>query len=244
MKKHIQILLLVFCARSMLAQQIHIPVPNNLGNTEGNSSMSDFLNSSSFRMQMVFDASQFASLSSAPGVSNSVNSISLRLDGASTRDVVYLFNGGSVTLSTTAKQPDGLSPTFADNVGANAVTVYNGALEFGAAYQAGKNPQPFAADILLTSPFFYSPAQGNLLVDIRGVSGQSLGAGALDAESSQGDSVSRVFALSNLADTGTADTLGLVARFDITVVPEPSYWALIGAGTMLVAIYKVRFKRR
>src|SRR2546421_12517929 len=116
MKKQIEALLFVFCAGSMLAQQVHIAVPNNLANTEGNSSLNDFLNASSFRMQMVFDASQFASLGSGPHVSNSINSISFRLDGASTFDAHYLFGGASVTLSTTLKGPDTLSPVFADNV--------------------------------------------------------------------------------------------------------------------------------
>jgi len=203
--------------------------------------MSDFLNTPSFRMQMVFDASQFGALATGPNVTNSLTSISFRPDGSSSADgVVYLFAGASVTISTTQREPDGLSTVFADNVGANPVTVYNGALAFGGGYQPGASPQPFGNSIILTTPFFYSPSQGNLLVDIRGVSGQVLYAGALDADPTTDDSVSRVFALSNLAGTGTADSLGLATRFNVTIVPEPATWVLFCGGLFLIGVLKLR----
>src|SRR5207247_4807945 len=139
---------------------------------------------------------------------------------------LYSFDGASVSLSTTLRGPDNLSPVFADNVGPDRVTVFTGSLGFGAAYQPGASPQPLAENITLTTPFYYSPSQGNLLVDIRGVSGHVFFTGDLDAESTTGDAVSRVLAFSNLATTGTADTLGLVTGFNITVVPEPTAWLL------------------
>lgn len=228
MKKIIQILLVFGSAYAAFGQgTTRIAVPNTLANVEGNSSVNDFLSSSSFRMQIVFDASQFAI---PAGASGRINSLSFRLNGASSDAVQYVFGGGSVTASTTTRTPDGLSPVFADNVGLDAVTIFNGAVAYGAAYQPGQSPQPFAQNIGATTAFWYMPSQGNLLLDIRGRSGQTLFAGGLDAQSTVGDSISRVFATSELFASGTADSLGLVTRFDFTVVPEPSTWALLIVG--------------
>jgi hypothetical protein len=219
-------------AAAALAQGT-VVVPNGLGNVEGNSSTVDPFTSSSFRYQQVFSASQFP-------FGGFINSIWFRLDGATTNDPLLFFGGGSVTLSTIPAGSDGLSPVFADNVGANAVTIFNNGFSFGGTSQPGAMPQAFHQTFTATTPFFYNPAQGNLLLDIRGVSGQAFIPGALDAQSAVGDSISRVFAFNNLAASGTADTLGLVTRFDMTVVPEPSVWALVAIGCLFAAALRRR----
>jgi len=77
------LILLIFFAPVFLIQAAtQIVVPNAGTNIEGNSSASDVLTASSFRMQMVFDASQFGALSavsnSGPSFSNwSLNSWSM-----------------------------------------------------------------------------------------------------------------------------------------------------------------------
>jgi len=60
MKKHLETFFLSLCACAALAQPVQVVVPNGLANAEGNSSMSDPFNSTAFRFQQVFDASQFA----------------------------------------------------------------------------------------------------------------------------------------------------------------------------------------
>jgi hypothetical protein len=123
MKRIISILLLcMFGAMTHAAQQV--AEPNNVANVEGNSSVNDFLTSQSFRMQIVFDASQFGFLSSAPGVTNILSTIWFRIDGASTDGMLSGFRGSSVTLSITSRGADSLSPVFADNVGANSVDMH------------------------------------------------------------------------------------------------------------------------
>lgn len=215
-------------------------VPNNLANVEGNTSVNDFLNASSFRMQMVFDASQFGGLGSGPGISNLVTSIAFRLDGGSANTVASFFGGSSVTLSTTLKSPDSLSPVFAENVGSDAVTIFNGAIGFGTTLVPGAMPQPFHDSVLATAPFYYFPSQGNLLVDIRARSGQVLFPGALDAQAALGDPVSRVFAADEVLTSGTIDSLGLVTRFNIAVIPEPATWSLLVMGLTLTALVRRR----
>jgi hypothetical protein len=228
------LLLQIWVALVQAATTAHVVVPNALANVEGNSSMNDVLNSSSFRFQQVFDASQFSFLGTTSFAS--INNIQFRPDGASTFDVLSVFGGSAVQLSTTARSADNLSPVFADNVGANVVTIYTGGVAFGGTSQSGATPQLFGNSIILTTPFFYSPLQGNLLLDITAGGGQVLFPGSLDAQSTLGDSVSRVFGNSETALSGTADSLGLVARFNLTIIPEPSISALLilGAGmTML-----------
>lgn len=240
MKTIIQTALLLVNACAALAQVTPVVVPNSNANMEGNSSASDVMVASSFRLQMVFDGSEFAFLSSAPGVTNALSTISFRIDGTSSDNVLSLFDGGSVTLSVTPRGPDDLSPIFADNVGANPMTVFTGALQFGRGYVPGANPQPFAISIIATSPFYYSPAQGNLLLDIIAGGGHVLFPGSLDAQLATGDGISRVFASSEIAASGTADTLGLVTRFNFVVIPEPSPTALamLGTGMVLLIIRK------
>ncbi len=234
MKRILQVFLLLGSACAALAQgTTQIVVPNNLANVEGNSSMSEVFTSSSFRLQMVFDASQFAI---PPGASGRIDGISFRIDGAAGGNVAYSFGGGSVTASLTPVGPDGLSPIFANNVGANPVTIFNGAMGFGGFYVPGANPQPFSSPIGTQVPFWYMPSQGNLLLDIRGVNGQTVFPGGLDAVSASGDSVSQVVALSNFASSGTPDTLGLVTRFEFTVVPEPSSCLLLLIGIVVLAL--------
>jgi hypothetical protein len=231
--------LLLLSACGALAQRVEVVVPNNLANVEGNTSVNDFLSASSFRMQMVFDASQFP-LPSDPGLTNVITGIGFRLDGGSTRDVVYFFGGASVTLSTTTRTTDNLSPIFAENVGPAAATIFVGSIGFGHTYQPRATPQLFNTMIGAPNLFTYSPSKGNLLVDIIAGSGFIQIPGTFDAQNAIGDSVSRVFADNAGATAGVADTLGLVTRFNIAIVPEPATWILGMAGFILLAAFRRR----
>lgn len=131
-------------ACSAWAFTVPVVIPASSANVEGNTNMSDFLNSSSFRMQLVFDALQFVGLGAGPGISNAIGTIGFRIAGASTNTVLYAFAGASIAFSTTPRGPDRWSPICADHVGLDAVTIYNGALPFGAAHQLGATPQPHA----------------------------------------------------------------------------------------------------
>jgi hypothetical protein len=212
-------------------QPVQVVVPNNLANVEGNSSVSQPFNSPSFRFQQVFDASQFAVVGSATA---RIDRISFRIDGAATSDVVLFFGGSSVTLSTTQRGPDGLSPVFADNRGPNAVTVWNGAFSTGGIPGLGGPPYAFHETFQFTTPFFYRPSQGNLLLDVAGAGGQAFLPGSLDAQAVAGDSVSWVWSADGNSATGVAATLGLVTRFDIVIIPEPSIWIFGATGLVFL----------
>ena len=96
-----------------------------------------------------------------------------------------------IHLSTTTRNPDGLSATFANNIGADETEVFSGELEISSSFTGPEGgPKDFDIIIPLQTPFTYDPSEGNLLVDIRNASGS--GASPLSGDGSPGDFASRV----------------------------------------------------
>jgi hypothetical protein len=139
-----------------------------------------------------------------------------------------------ISLSTTAAPVDGLSSTFAANVGADSTLVFGGPLPLSSA----GIPGVFDMVIPFTTPFTYDPERGNLLLDVENFAdGTTTHFGT---ELASGDTVSRVVADNdvNSPTAFTVDTAGLVTEF-VTVVPEPSSIAALGtaiAGLALLAV--------
>jgi len=237
MKRIIQSIMFCGLACAASAQEVQVVVPGHLAGVEGNSSASDPFNSTSFRFQQVFDASQFAIPEGAMG---RIDGISFRVDGAETDDVVLFFGGSTVVLSTTPREPDGLSAVFAENRGPDALAVWNGAISISGDPALGMSPAPFNPVLPVTEDFFYIPSQGNLLLDVAASGGQAFLPGALDAHALSGDSISWVFSTDGNSPVGTVQTLGLVTRFDITIIPEPSVWLLSLAGCAVMGVFKRR----
>jgi len=150
-----------------------------------------------------------------------------------------------INLSTTSRAVDGLSTVFADNVGAdNRVVIGPGTLSFF------RNEDQFSSMSIrldLVTPFYYNPATGNLLMDVRlnrGYSGfPGTASSLLDASNSGGDQSSRVYAFSSASATGIADSIGLVTRFTVTPVPEPSTVVLIVVSLITFSIFGLRKKQ-
>jgi len=124
------------------------------------------------------------------------------------------LNGGTYTLSlsTTTAAVNGLSSTFANNLGANNTVVFSGRLPGLAAGEV---------DIFLSTPFLYDPGQGNLLLDVFGTNVTSGGV-LLDARNGTAGTI-----FSRMVDsfaTGTS-SFGLVTGLNAPV-PGP----IAGAG--------------
>src|SRR5207249_8841041 len=99
-----------------------------------------------------------------------------------------------IDLSTTSAGDDGLSTTYANNVGADDTVVFTrGALTLSSAFTGPPDgPKDFDIIITLTTPFLYNPALGNLLLDVRNFGGGFTT--VLDAVPNQtGDGVSPVW---------------------------------------------------
>jgi len=136
----------------------------------------------------------------------------------------------AVRLSTTAKQPDALSLTFASNAGPDELLVFDGLLTVDPLGGAGSSgPNPFEIVVTLTTPFYYSPAAGNLLVDIRNYSASSI---QIDASNVAGDAASRVFRLTSTPDTATTAQAGDTGAdvLQLRWVPPPNQPPVANAG--------------
>jgi hypothetical protein len=180
------------------------------------------------RMQQVFASSNFDGM----GGPRYIDSISFRSNpfGAT-------LEGFTITMSTTDKAVDGLSPVFADNTGADAQSVYQEKLPIYSLPPATSSvADSFGLVINLQHPFLYDPSKGNLLVDYTNASPEKTvfvnnWRPVLDAEDVLGDSTSRVLGYLGPASVsnpysvgdlghGNPDTLGLVAAF-VTGGPDP-----------------------
>jgi len=135
-----------------------------------------------------------------------------------------LMEDVQVNLSTTLRGPDGLSPVFADNVGADDKLVFGrGSLRFVVDWHPAPGPQNFSFAIPFSPPFFYDPANGNLLLDVRifQVTNTSpYGPLPLDAWDRTNDPVSSLWATSVDANSGTLSTVGLATAFEGQLVSK------------------------
>jgi hypothetical protein len=190
-------------------------VPNANANVEGN-----FGNEypfdigangiSSMRYQQVYDASQFGAV---PAGGAYITALAFRVD-AGFGAFAATLPSIQINLSTTPSVPDGLSTTFANNVGPDDTVVYSGALQLSSA--AIGSPAAFDIIIPLTTSFWYNPVAGDLLLDVRNFGGGT--SQQFDAVNTTNDSVSRVYSLVSVGDiTGATDTTGLVTEFTLGV---------------------------
>jgi hypothetical protein len=200
---------------------VSIVVPNSLANTEaGNNNTFPFSISSSGlssqRYQQAYDASQFAAV---PG-GGYITQIIFRPDGGGQGSAFSsTLPSIAIQLSSTGATVDGLSTTFDNNIGPDALTVYFGSLLLSSAFTGPTGgPKNFDIVINLKTPFFYNPASGNLLMDVSNYGGGS--STYFDLIHSFGDSVCRLYTvLPNGVNqtTGMTDSSGLVTEF--TIIP-------------------------
>jgi hypothetical protein len=216
-----------------------VVVPNSLATAEGNSNnrfpFGIMAAPPTQRYQQVYAASQF-SPGSGPLL---ITQILFRPDAISGDAFTATLPDIQINLSTTTPGPDGLSATFASNVGANDTIVRSrGALTLSSADTPGPGgTRNFDIVINLTTPFLYDPTQGNLLMDVRNFGGGTTT--FFDAHDVLGDSISRVYTFNGTVTSAIGDqvnTSGLVTAFTFTRqgpptgVPEPATMVLLGIG--------------
>ncbi|MCB1098491.1 MAG: PEP-CTERM sorting domain-containing protein [Verrucomicrobiae bacterium] len=148
----------------------------------------------------------------------------------------------SIWLSTTPETEASLDFFgLASHVGADAVEVIRrGPL----ALSSAGDPEIFDVILTFDEPFFYDPAQGNLLFDVLNWQYDPAGAAAgtaLDASRIDGDGMSRAFNFGpGDGFGGSDDSIGLITQFSIQPVPEPATPLLILAGLSALAVRRVR----
>jgi hypothetical protein len=184
------------------------------------------------RYQQAYGASDFASVA-GPVL---ITKIAFRPDQIG-RAFSFTLPDIQINLSTIMIGPDGLSLVFANNLGVDDTIVFaRGPLSLSSDFTGPQGgPLDFDIVITLTTPFFYNPAAGNLLMDVRNFGGGTTT--LFDAEITAGDSLGRVHTtLSspggvNSPEAGHGDTAGLVTQFTYAPVPEPGAACLVLLGT-------------
>ena len=173
--------------------------------------------SGSFHMQEVYGADNF------PAGTLRITELRFRPDYRYGKAFSTTIANLEIRLSTTERAPDTLSRVFANNPGGDETLVYQGALSLASAFTGPANgPKAFDMVIPLSTPFSYSPDNGNLLLDVRtfGTSQASRLSGRL----SSSDTASRVYgavgAVSGGADSG-ADALQVVGTLTLSTNPPP-----------------------
>jgi len=202
-----------------------VVVPSTRKTTEGNAEnffpwdLGD-LGLNSQRYQQVYAASEFTSF----GGPIRVTEIAFRPDAFFGNAFQTTMPGVEIHLSTTSKAPDGLSTTFASNIGADDTLVFSGSLQLSSSFTGPLDgPKAFDVRIVLTTPFVYDPTAGNLLLDLRNLMGGTTS--ILDAEMKFGDTTSRVYSfkvpesvLDATGFLGGTTSVGLVTEFTATLV--------------------------
>jgi hypothetical protein len=202
------------------------------------------------RYQQVYDASAFTQL---PPGGAFVTRMFFRSDcGVSWGPLVTNLQ---VSLSTTARRPDELSANFTENIGPDETIVARLRMNYappGNYHPSCPTPQP-PSEVPLELPFWYDPARGNLLLDMR-VSGvtpypddelpptwwrfageeENWPHNKLDAVSTAGDAISRAAAFSLESSTAEVlDTTGLWTMFQFS--PLPALGVLYETNTVVLS---------
>ena len=210
-----------------------VVVPNSARNVEGGTNNSYPFNITPFglpsqRYQQLYVASQF-------GSGGLITQIIFRPDAFAGTAFTSTLPDIQIDLAYSSAPDDGLSTTYANNITAGDTIVFaRGPLALHSAFTGPANgPKDFDIVITLTTPFFYNPALGNLLLDVRNFGGGTTT--SFDAVFTSGDGVSRLFNQNVNGTTGSTDSLGLVTGFNI--VPEPGTAMLLAGGGTLLALF-------
>ena len=226
---------------TMVLSHLHGQTTIYPGGPEGDSASAYPFNSTTgARYQQVYSG---AALDFHPGGAW-ITDIVFRLDSGAGRSFGTTLQDIQINLSTTPAGEGSLSPVFVGNVGANDTIVFDrGSMRISGIWSPGTSPQQFAIVLSLPRPFFYNPAEGNLLLDIRDFSGNGPDIPPFDATSNI-DGVGRVFASDVNALSGSADVTGLMTAFNFSTVPEPSTVSLVGFGVVVLGVIKFRQRRK
>jgi hypothetical protein len=218
-------------AATVFADQIVI-VPGQYATTEAGSSDNAPLGVSGQHFQQVFSSALLTDIS----VGDWIDGIAFRVDGNETALPAQTIPIYDISLSESPNAPGDLSATFADNRGADFLTVRSGPLTVNAGdFPGGSSPNGFGW-ISFSTPYQYQG--GDLLVEVD-YQGFSAGRDADAVYPIAADLAQTAFGTgydSTTADAGLYAE-ALVMGFSISSVepiPEPPTFFIIGVGFLLL----------
>ena len=210
----------------------YVVAPNAFANAQGTIGVGTILRDEPRTLQVVYSASQFADVS----LGSQITAVAFRLEAgqASYPPTVRHYDNYTIQLGQSRFDPGSLGGTFADNQGADTVTVRSGPLDIAAnSIIGGPGVNPFDIVLSFASPYTYEG--GDLLLTLR-ESGNGVDFEFVDAVAN--DSIGQ--AIAAIGDTAT-DNSGFnidsypIARFTYAsgaAVPEPSSALLVASGML------------
>ena len=217
-------------AATVLADQTFV-VPGEYASVEAGSSDNAPLGASEQHFQQVYSSTLLTNLS----VGDWIDAIAFRVDGKETALPAQIIPIYDISLSQSPKPSGNLDATFANNRGADFLTVRSGPLTINAGdFPGGSSPNGFGW-ISFSTPYQYQG--GDLLIEVN-YQGFSAGRDA-DCVYSYSASLAQT-AFGNGYNSTTADAgiyaEALVMGFSIMTepVPEPSVSLMLGIGALLL----------
>lgn len=206
-----------------LAQSLRLVSPPAAVGVEGDISVTP--TPDPLRIQYLIPASDFSGL---PESHRYIVSFNFRADHTQTQSVDWLAPHEQAWMSTTDKSS--LSAVFDENHGPDKTLVFDGTMTFpllGAGLAAG--PRDFADGTPLHTPFYYDPAQGNLLLELQDFDKNFPEPAVIDLIAIPSNNFRTLLNIGNASAVSGMLLPDVVApiRFQFAV-PEPSTFALIG----------------
>ena len=165
------IAILAGLASAAAGSEVSLVVPNGYANAEaaGTGGWPQRI-----RAQYIYQSDQFGAL---PGCGGYLTTLRWRPDGAAMGDPLsWSLDELTISASATGRAPNDMDLTFANNIDANrplqvvrATAEWQGGTQNADADGQPGGPKAFDIEFSLDTPFYYNPADGNLLLDIVGV---------------------------------------------------------------------------
>jgi len=159
-----------------------IVIPNGFETLEGNSWQSANLEDTTppgFRQQFIISHLQFKSLNGSVRITGVQN----RPDARVTSRRSFTYSNVEIRMSTTEKTPETMSTRFANNIGADETLVYDGDIILST--EGAKGLKGFEYVIDFQNPFYYDPAEGDMVFEFKcsgGFSGSPSNSPVMDGQ--------------------------------------------------------------
>jgi hypothetical protein len=219
-------LLAIVSGAPFSGQADSVVLPKQAENTPGNQAW-DWGAGIDARWQQVFNAEV---LVSAMPNGAWITGLAFRSDAG---NATISFDSLGVRMSTTAVRAGPLERAFARNTGADETLVYAANGVRWVLTGVGS----FSAVVPFSTPFFYNPARGNLLMDVTFINPSAHV--TVDADRSQG--VDMIWARGvPIPIQGEGGAQGVVTRIDFNPIPEPSTMVTLSAGVAILVAAWIR----